>query len=147
MANILDCYTVVNEFEFQSCYNVHFWINTFRKGMNSLIPDVIYWQSTEPSIKSFTCVNKRKNSGSKWTLNNNITRCPGRLESVGDKMPKWEPVADRELWALCDTRLSNPSQDEAKEVLLWSDELGVNIAVCHCLQLISHTQQPSPFRE
>ena len=27
------------------------------------------------------------------------------------------------------------------------EELGVNIAVCPRLQLISHTQQPSPFRE
>ena len=36
---------------------------------------VIYWPSTEPSIKRCTCVNKRKNNGSGWTLNNNITRC------------------------------------------------------------------------
>ena len=35
---------------------------------------VIYWPSTEPSIKRCTCVNKRKNSRSRWTLNNNITR-------------------------------------------------------------------------
>ena len=33
---------------------------------------VIYWPSTEPSIKRCTCVNKRKNSGSRWTLENNI---------------------------------------------------------------------------
>ena len=37
---------------------------------------VIYWPSTEPSIKRCTCVNKRKNSGSRWTLESNITRCP-----------------------------------------------------------------------
>ena len=36
---------------------------------------VIYWPSTKPSIKRCTCVNKRKNSGSRWVLNNNITRC------------------------------------------------------------------------
>ena len=35
---------------------------------------VIYWPSTEPSIKRCTCVNKRKNSGGRWALNNNITR-------------------------------------------------------------------------
>ena len=35
---------------------------------------VIYWPSTETSIKGCTCVNKRKNSGSRCTLNNNITR-------------------------------------------------------------------------
>ena len=34
------------------------------------------------------------------------------------------------------------SQDE-KEVLLWSEELGVNIAVCPHLQLTSHTQPTS----
>ena len=38
---------------------------------------VIYWLSTEPLIKRCTCVNKRKNSGSRWTLENNITRYPG----------------------------------------------------------------------
>ena len=36
--------------------------------------NVTYWPSTEPSIKRCTCVNKRKNSGSGCTLNNNITR-------------------------------------------------------------------------
>ena len=38
--------------------------------------NVIYWLSTELSIKRCTCVNKRKNSGSRWALDNNITRCP-----------------------------------------------------------------------
>ena len=38
---------------------------------------VIYWPSTKPSIKRCTCVNKRRNSGSRWVLENNITRCPG----------------------------------------------------------------------
>ena len=31
---------------------------------------VIYWPSTEPSNKRCTCVNKRKNSGSRWILEN-----------------------------------------------------------------------------
>ena len=39
-------------------------------------------------------------------------------------------LADWGLAALSDPRLSNPSQDEAKEVVLWLEELGVNIAVC-----------------
>ena len=60
-------------------------------------------------------------------------------ESVRDKMPKWEPAADRRLWALSDPQLSNPSQDE-KEVLLWSEE---HVAVCPRLQLTSHTQPTS----
>ena len=41
-----------------------------------MIPSVIYWLLTEPSIKRCTCVNKRKNSGSRWMLDNNITTCP-----------------------------------------------------------------------
>ena len=36
-------------------------------------PIVMYCPSTEQSIKRYTCVKKRKNSGSRWTLNNNIT--------------------------------------------------------------------------
>ena len=34
---------------------------------------VTHWPSTEPSIKRCTSVNKRKNSGSRWTSNTNIT--------------------------------------------------------------------------
>ena len=76
--------------------------------------NVIYWPSTEPSIKRCICVNKRKNSGSRWTWANNITRCPGRFELVGDKMPKWEPAADGGLWVLSDLRLSNPAKMRKK---------------------------------
>ena len=35
---------------------------------------VTYWPLTQPSIKRCTCVNKRKNSGSRWAANKNITR-------------------------------------------------------------------------
>ena len=37
MANVLDCESVANEFEFQSCFYIHFRINTLGKGMNSPI--------------------------------------------------------------------------------------------------------------
>ena len=57
-------------------------------------------------------------------------------QSVGDKMPNWEPVADRELWALSDSRLSKPSKMRKK--YCW-----INIAVCPRLQLISQTQPTS----
>ena len=43
---------------------------------------VIYWPSNEPSIKRCTCVNKRKNSGSRCTLKNNMTRCPAGLSQL-----------------------------------------------------------------
>ena len=77
---------------------------------------VIHWPSTKPSIKRCTGVNKRKNSGSRWTLNNNITRAQtvwvswrqdaelrasGRHRALG---PQWSKV-------------EQPSEDE-KEVLL-----------------------------
>ena len=48
-----------------------------RDASDRLPLSVIYWPSTEPSIKRCTCVNKRKNSGSRWELENNITRCLG----------------------------------------------------------------------
>ena len=59
---------------------------------------VIYWPSTEPSIKRCTCVNKQRNSGSRWAWDNYITRCHRRLgissiwswSQLGDKMPAWE---------------------------------------------------------
>ena len=101
---------------------------------------VIYWPSTEPSIKRCTCINKWKNSRSRWSWDYNITRCPGQFESVGDKMPMLELAADRGLWALSDPQLSNPAQMRMK--YCW-----VNIAVCSHLQLISHTQPTSPFQE
>ena len=44
--------------------------------------NVIYWPSTELSIKRWTCVNKQKYSGSRWALNNNITRCTNGLKQL-----------------------------------------------------------------
>ena len=37
MVKAMDCGIVVSEFEFQSCYYVHFVTNTLGKGMNPLI--------------------------------------------------------------------------------------------------------------
>ena len=37
MIKAMDCGIVVSEFELQSLYYVHFWINTLGKGMNPLI--------------------------------------------------------------------------------------------------------------
>ena len=44
------------------------------KWLQTMLNSVAYWPSTELSIKKCTCVNKRKNSGSRWTANKNITR-------------------------------------------------------------------------
>ena len=38
-----------------------------------ILRSIIYWPSTEPSIKRCTCVNKLKNTGSRWTWNQNNT--------------------------------------------------------------------------
>ena len=107
---------------------------------------VIYWPSTAPSIKRCTCVDKRKNSGSRCTWDNNISRCPGRFGSVGEKMPKWEPAADRGLWALSDPRLSNPAKMRKKCRYGHEKNLGQNNSPSMS-PLTSHTQETSPFRE
>ena len=105
--------------------------------------NVTYWPSTEPSIKRCTCVNKRKNSGSRWAWYNYITRCgSSELESVGDKMPAWEPAADRGLWALSNPQLSNPAKMR-KKCCYGQKNLGQYVAVCPRLQLTSHTQPTS----
>ena len=56
-------------------WQIYIYIQPFR------ISRVIYWPSTEPSIKRCTCVNKRKNSGSRRTLDNNITDGSSQLET------------------------------------------------------------------
>ena len=38
VANVLDCHSIVSEFEFQSRYYIHFLINILEKGMDFLIP-------------------------------------------------------------------------------------------------------------
>ena len=78
---------------------------------------VIDWPSTKPSIKRCTCVNKRKNSRSRWTLNNNITRAQmawvswrqdarmrasGRQRALGPHWPMVEQPNQYEKEALLD---------------------------------------------
>ena len=41
VANVQDCSLTVSEFDLQSYYYVHFWINSLGKGTNSLIPQAI----------------------------------------------------------------------------------------------------------
>ena len=101
------------------------WCNGYRREKC-----VIYWPSTEPSIKRCTCVNKQRNSGSRWTWDNGITKCHRRLGSVpvgvgvswGTRCQRENQLADWGLAALSDPRLSNLSQDD-EELLLWSEEL------------------------
>ena len=59
-------------------------------------------------------------------------------------MPKWEPAADRGLWALNDPRLSNLSND-SKEELLWARKYLGQYSSPSLSPLITHTQQHHPF--
>ena len=70
--------------------------------------DVIDWPSTEPSIKKCTCVNKRKNSGSRWMLNNYITRRTDGSRQLEIGCQRENQLADWGLVVLSDPRLSNP---------------------------------------
>ena len=106
---------------------------------------VIYWPTTEPSIKRCTCVNKWKNSGSRWTLENNITRCPDGLRQSETGCQRENQLAD---WGLCGPQWPTVEQPRwGRSAAMVERRTWVNIAVCPCLRLISHTQQTSPFRE
>ena len=91
---------------------------------NKLSKNIIYWSLTELSIKRWTCVNKRKNSGSRWAWDNNIIRCPDsssqletRCRSESQRQTEGFGPSVTHGWA-------TPSQDE-KKMLLWSrGELG-----------------------
>ena len=75
-----------------------------------LNPFVIYWPLTEPSIKRCTCVNKWKNSGSRWALNNNITRAQTAWVSWRQDASGVRTSSRQRAWALSDPRLSSPAR-------------------------------------
>ena len=100
--------------------------------MNPLIP-VIYWPSTVPSIKRCTCVNKWKNSGSRWTLENNITRCPGGLSQSETGCQRENQLAD---WGLCGPQwptVEQPKLRWERNAAMVKRRTWVNIAVRSCL--------------
>ena len=64
---------------------------------------------------------------------------PRRFESVRDRMPKWESVADWGLCGLLWPTVEQPSQDE-KEVLQWTGKnLGQYSSLSLSLAHLSHT--------
>ena len=87
-----------------------------RNGQNLVIrKSVIYWPSTEPSIKRCTCVNKRTNSGSRCTLNNNITRAQTVWISWKQDASSVRTSLQTEgLAVLSDPRLSNAAKMRKK---------------------------------
>ena len=78
------------------------------------LPCVIYWPSNEPSIKRCTCVNKRKNSGSRWALNNNMTRAKTVWVGWRQDVSGVRTSSRQRAWALSDPRLSNPAKMRKK---------------------------------
>ena len=103
---------------------------------------VIYWPSTVLSIKWSTCVNKRKNSGSRCTLDNNITRCQdgsSQLETIcrseSQRQTEGFGPSMTHGWA------TQPRWGRSAAVV--ARRTWVNITVCPGLPLISHTQQTS----
>ena len=98
----------------------------------SVLDIVIYWPSTEPSIKRCACVNKRMNSGSRWTLDNNITRCPDGSSQLEKRCRIENQLQTEGFAALSDPRLSNPAKMR-KKCCYGRGRSWVNIAVCPCL--------------
>ena len=128
---------------------------------------VTYWPLTEPSIKkqvhpvediTLTCGRVEFGADatptrSRWSSNNYITRCHRRLELVGvgwlEFELQFEAVRTSSRQRACgpqDPSWAAPQKEE--EVLLWPEELGVNM-----LQSVpspthlSHTTLSQPFRE
>ena len=137
---LLNGHLVHYSWEFWTSYSLS---NYPAKGRTTLC--VTYWPSTEPSIKRCTCVNKRKNSGSRWMSYKNITRTQTAWVSCS-----WCQLGTR-CW------IENQRQTEGfgpsvthgwatKPVLLWSEELG---PICSSLSPspthLSHTNKINTF--
>ena len=102
----------------------------------------------------------RTPTGSKRMSDNYITRCHRRLglvsarsvkfrlqlESVGDKMPAWELACRQRT---CDPQwptIEQPKPECGRSAAMVRRTLGQYVAVCPRLQLTSHTQPTSTFR-
>ena len=105
---------------------------------------VTYWLSTEPSIKRCICVNKQKNSGSRWVSNKNITRTKTAWVSCS-----WSQLGTRcrseSQWQTEGFRLSvthglATTAKMRKKCCYGQKNLGQYVTVCSRLQLTSHTQ-------
>ena len=86
------CSDIVLDYIISVIYSIIFFM------MVSCRQCVIYWPLTELSIKRWTCVNKWKNKGSRWTLDNNITRCPDGSSQLETGCQRENQLAN---WGLC----------------------------------------------
>ena len=102
---------------------------------------VTYWPSTKPSTKRCTCVNKRKNSGSRWTLNN--------ITSTQTARVIWGEDAELRNSGRQDFGPSVTHAWATKprwEAVLWSkEELWVKISLFPSPAHLTHTANINPF--
>ena len=94
----------------------------------------------------------RTPTGSRWVSDNYITRCHRRLgelqfqlESVGDKMPNWEPAAERGLWALSDPWLSSLARMRKKCCYGQKNFGSIYNSLSPSPTYLSHTTNINPF--
>ena len=115
------------------------------KNKNGMI--VTYWPSTEPSIKRCTCVNKRKYTGSRCALNNNITRAQTAwvswrqdasvrisLQTEGRKPSVTHGWATKPRWGRSAAMVARRT---------WGQYSSLSLSPTH----LSHTTETSPFQE
>ena len=106
---------------------------------------VIYWPSTEQSIKRSTCVNKPKKSGSRRALRKNIDTVPAAVSQSETGMPKWESACRRlsPQWPPVEQLMPRCERSVAMvERRTW-----VNITVCPYLHSSLTHNRTSPFRK
>ena len=120
------------------------WMGRRRK---SKWPTVIYWPSTEPSIKRCTCANKQKKSGSWWELRKNVDRVPAAVGHSGTGCQSENQLAD---WGLCDPQgppVEKPRPRCERSAAVVERGTRVNIAVRPCLHSSFTHNRTSPFRK
>ena len=127
--------------------HLRLWSPTSLLHVHSHIWYVIYWPSTEPSVKRCPCVNKRKNSGSRWVLGNNISRCPGGSSSVETGMPKWEPAGRLRALGPQWLTVEQPQPRWRWSVTMVNRRTWVNIALGLCLNSSLTHNRTSPFQK
>ena len=93
---------------------------------------VIYWPSTKLSIKRCTSVNKWKNSGSRWALENNITRCLDGSSQLETGCRSENQLQTEGFGPLVTPSWATQAKMR-KKCCYGQGRTWVNIAVCPCL--------------
>ena len=108
---------------------------------------VIYWPSTELSIKRCTCVNKPKKSRSRWALRKNIDRVPAAVGQLETGCQSENQLAD---WGLCGPQwppVEQPKPRCGRSAAMVERKTWVNIAVCPCIHSPLTHNRTSPFQK